>query len=1132
MPFTHVVARFTSLVEKVAAGTTPRSENDLSSNLAAVLNSLDVSTVIDTGVGSGARKRPDILGYVSEEDADLVLPAELVFESKKPDEVRAYSDLSEAMVSDWIWSDKTLPYIQANIARIQYFALTTFTNFGVLPITADLRREFIAVAAGKDDHLLRQEVRDQAILFQLAPALPASDPRSSKSWETWIETHFAPTALEPVPISDIHNAFAIRTRQELETFATRLAEFAAGSTEDRLANAGLFHSIRASLPSQYDQLNAVTRRDLHIFLMTQHPGMSLAGVEQLAREQPGEVITEFVAASIHSLVGRMFAFKVIEDFFCIRESDPLIQKEDWVFCTTRYDGKDRTAVRGELFTALRRLTQSAPVAIQRFATYGFFFDWVEQYADPVVFRSLLEMFASYDFQDLEGDLLGRFFEIYAQKINRTKRKALGQYYTPQPVVDLIWHLSLPIVLDRGALQTVEVLDPGMGSGTFLTHGARLLARMGIDRFWEHLTGFDISMQVLGIAYVNLYIAVLSQLDRNTAETVGDLQVYATDALDPRNGQFLRQILPLIPDEDHKAFIEQRIQISAQAKQAGTFTVVVGNPPYKNNSNLTLAQVGERFPNLLALSIHHARAQERNPRDDYAWFFAAADYYVGENGIIAFIVSDSFAQHLSYRYFRQDLLRHYSIRHLIRLGTHVFQDVGPRISFAIIILEKRSVRLDSADAADAHPYVDLRPLIATCFPNDLGTEVDPRFRLMHDVVEGSAVLSEDVSYRPSADLNYSFYPVTSVLGRVNVHSLPVFERGANRIFVRKWPGIITAFDELLKASTANDLKTRLSGFYHVCHRPGLTGMRFYAAVERWGGENGIAEDNLERLGQLAVQIRQKHLLFRAENIKRCLDGGMPNNVRWYPPKTNTVFVYYEVNLDIPRNQHEGRVIGWGHMQQWRDPSSHLISPKLIYTTAAKSEYGLKAFVVDDDWYVKLHGGTSQQYNYTGLEYSSAPPRIDGRPNNLTDSGLDLLTIIEAAELPRTALNFYIAGIYNSEVAIEFMEQVGSGMRFRIKIPNNSALSLVKDLCEASRTMRDLIWIQTIAEGRESIAATELDCHFSAEVLSRVGFQKEQVTSRRFRVREIYRVPTNLKLAVEQTAESIQSEIDRMVADLYS
>jgi hypothetical protein len=866
--------------------------------------------------------------------------------------------------------------------------------------------------------------------------------------------------------------------------------------------------------------------------MTQHPGMSLNGVETLAREKPTEVVTEFVAASIHSFIGRMFAFKAIEDIFCIREPVPLIPKDDWIFCTTRYNGKDPEQIRTEVFARIRRLKESAPAAIQRFAVYGFFFDWIERYVDPILFRSLLEMFASHDFDAVEGDLLGRFFEIYAQKINRTKRKALGQYYTPQPVVDLIWFLALKIVQERKAMSQLNVLDPGMGSGTFLTQGARLLARLGIERFWERLTGFDISAQVLGIAYVNLYIAILSELDRKTAESVGDLRVYATDALDPRNGQFLRQILPLIPDEDYKTFIEQRIQISAEVKRTGSFTLVIGNPPYRNNSNLTLSQVAEVFSPLLESSVREARAQERNPRDDYAWFFAAADHYVTDSGVIAFIVSDSFAQHLSYRYFRQDLLRRYHIRHLIRLGPHIFQDVGPRLSFAIIILEKRGAVLGSPDQAEAHPYADIRRLIADVQLSDLGTEADPRFNVMRGVADGSASIPGVANHKPSVDRNYSFYPGTSIIERVKTNSLPVFEKGADRLFVEKWPGLITAFDELLKARTAEDLSTRIKGLHDVCHGPGLNASKLTTAIGKWGADNGISDKNLERLDLLAVQIRQKHLAFRPENVKRTLDGAMPNSIRWYPPRSNTVYVYYEVGLDIPRNQNEGKFIGWGSMQQWRDPASHLIRPKLIYTTASKPNYGLKAFVVDDEWYVKLHGGTSQQYHYTGLNHSSTAARMDNRPNNLMDGGFALLDIIEAAKLPAEALNFYIAGLYNSEVAIEFMEQAGSGTPFRIRIPGRGALDLVRALCITSQEMRDLFWVQNISEGRETLDVGDLDAHFSAKLVATLGFEKQQSGSRKFKARELYKVPAGISPRIEQLAQAMQSEIDKIAAELYS
>jgi hypothetical protein len=122
--------------------------------------------------------------------------------------------MAEAMTCGWIWETKTMPYIRANIARIHYFVLTTFVDFAILPITADIRREFIAVFGGKDDATLRQQVRNRAAIFQLFPLGPASDSRSAASWKEWIQTHFAPKALKPVSISNIHNALTWVMRTE------------------------------------------------------------------------------------------------------------------------------------------------------------------------------------------------------------------------------------------------------------------------------------------------------------------------------------------------------------------------------------------------------------------------------------------------------------------------------------------------------------------------------------------------------------------------------------------------------------------------------------------------------------------------------------------------------------------------------------------------------------------------------------------------------------------------------------------------------------------------------------------------------------------------------------------------------
>jgi hypothetical protein len=1126
--------QFLSLVQQVRAGRSSRSENDISSKLALVLSDLGLHTVIDTSVSSGGRKRPDILAYASKPDADLVLAAELVIESKKPKEVEEFCDLSEAIVSDKFWHSKTYPYLRDNISRIQYFAFTSFSEFAVFHVTNSIRAALIDSFRSKEIECtqLRMTIRNETIVFRLIEA-GGSENNSAAAWTHWIDRHFRPELMVPIPLTSTRNSIPVVTTKDLEQLAASLATFAAGSKDPVVSTAGLFLSIRRRLSQSYSTLDPAIRRDLLIFHMSQHPGLNTQQAEQLVREDVSKAIDDFVAASIHSLLSRFFAVKVIEDVFCIGVEQPLIEENLWLFSTAIYDNLQPEDIRTEVFQRIRQLSHSNNPVVQRLAGYGFFFDWIETYIDPVVFRALLETFGIHDFTHVEGDLLGRFYELYAQQINSGRRKELGQYYTPMAIVLFMWRQAIQLVRERGEINQVSVLDPAMGSATFLTEGAHLLGEAGISKFWERLVGFDISPQVLGIAHVNLYMAILAELSRDEVLDVANLRLYATDALDYERGSHLSELLPIIVNEELRIFLQQRVAITIEAKQQSSYRVIIGNPPYRNNSNLTLNQVASRFPRLLQTSVEQSGAQQRNIRDDYAWFIAAADYYLEDRGIICFILSDSFASRLSYEHLRAELLRYYRVHMLVRLGNSIFLDVGYRTSFAIILLEKRLQPLASPGHTEPIPYYDLRSLTTNVPIGQLGTSDDPRIVHLRDVARGATDLVFTARHTPSAKTRFSFYPSAHATARFGTDLVPLHEKNGRRLFVSHWPGIITAYDVLFKGMTREELEERLLSLFELCHDRSLSPLDLGMHLEQWGRERDFTVKELSTLKLIANQIRQFALTYDAEKIRRSFSGSIPREARWYPPAEHVHYLYYEPKLSVPRNSNPGKAVGWGTMNQWREPLSHEITPKLIYTTASTSKNGYAAFVTDDEWYVKLHGGTSQQFNYVGIHDPTKPENMESTPNNLTEDGVQLLAAITEAGEKRDALLHYVAGIWNSELAADLLEETGSNNRPGIRIPQNtSERELVVKIAQYSRMARDFARLRFhLSAGHREILTTTTEHWIDKALLEDVGFQLSVEESSRFRERRAYVAPYNANDLILARIAAIETQINSLVDLLY-
>ncbi|MFB6069122.1 MAG: Eco57I restriction-modification methylase domain-containing protein [Halobacterium sp.] len=159
-------------------------------------------------------------------------------------------------------------------------------------------------------------------------------------------------------------------------------------------------------------------------------------------------------------------------------------------------------------------------------------------------RAVAEVFFNvlrFDFEDVEGDLLG---DLYQRYFDPETRKALGEFYTPQPVIDYIMD---GVGYERG-VSNERLIDPSCGSGTFLVEAVeRYLAdveRFEDDPDWEEhlrdlctrprIVGLDIHPFAVLMAQIRFVVAILPAYREAKTEnpefTLRRLPIYRTDTL--------------------------------------------------------------------------------------------------------------------------------------------------------------------------------------------------------------------------------------------------------------------------------------------------------------------------------------------------------------------------------------------------------------------------------------------------------------------------------------------------------------------------------------------------------------------------------------------------------------------------
>ena len=322
-------------------------------------------------------------------------------------------------------------------------------------------------------------------------------------------------------------------------------------------------------------------------------------------------------------------------------------------------------------------------------------DWYESGDGELdrVLNRVLWILNQFNFSKVDRDILGKIYEKYLPK---EERKRLGEFYTPDEIIDYI--LDAVEYLPNKAIENKDLIDPACGSGGFLVRSARrLIARYAVkfdkatpkealdNKKWKdvlerltpkeceeivnavalHIHGFDINPFAVNITEMNLLFQVVDLYFKankaNRTFIVPRFQIYSTDSLEVPNEQAR---ITQFYDGSGKNMAKDLVTIEELKKKKYDF--VVGNPPYVKVQNLVSIQ-----KDLLEKSFKTAKGLY----DLYTLFVELGINMLSDTGKFGYIISDKFIQRGYGEPLKEIIAKETSIKEIIDFGdTPVFEDV--------------------------------------------------------------------------------------------------------------------------------------------------------------------------------------------------------------------------------------------------------------------------------------------------------------------------------------------------------------------------------------------------------------------------------------------------------------------------
>lgn len=186
------------------------------------------------------------------------------------------------------------------------------------------------------------------------------------------------------------------------------------------------------------------------------------------------------------------------------------------------------------------------LAGEYFASYGIanlieedFFAWIlhPQIVDDLLrlVHGITKELSRYDLSQIDEDF---FKEIYQEIVKRSERHRIGEYYTPEWLVELILGQALDLFYSENQ-RIPKILDPACGSGTFLCSAIRIMSKDFLSKekppaeilnnILESVAGVDINPLAVVIAKANYVIALGDLLKVGKRKII---PIYVADSIKP------------------------------------------------------------------------------------------------------------------------------------------------------------------------------------------------------------------------------------------------------------------------------------------------------------------------------------------------------------------------------------------------------------------------------------------------------------------------------------------------------------------------------------------------------------------------------------------------------------------------